>query len=171
MRLTLQSFLARNLAAASIVGLAVLGFVATGCTNATTKPVAESHDHEGEDHGHEHSHRHGDHGGEIAVLEPGDYDLEWSHNNEDGTVVMHVDAITAKSVKVDSIKVSVKVPDQEAKIYELAKQEDGTYSIKDAELATAIDASGDDESKIEVLATVVIEGKDTTAKLKNMHHH
>ncbi len=36
---------------------------------------------------------------------------------------MHVDAITAKSVKVDSIKVSVKVPDQEAKIYELTKQE------------------------------------------------
>ncbi len=78
MRLTLQSFLARNLAAASIVGLAVLGFVATGCTNATTKPVAESHDHEGEDHGHEHSHRRGS-WCEIAVLEPGDYDMEWSH--------------------------------------------------------------------------------------------
>ena len=161
--------MARNFAAASIVGLAVLGFNATGCTNATTKPVAESHDHEGEDH--DHGHRHGDHGGEIAVLEPGDYDLEWSHNNEDGTVVMHVDAITAKSAKVDSIKVSVKVPEQEAKTYELAKQEDGTYSVKDVELATAIDASGDDESKIEVLATVVVDGKDTTAKLKNMHHH
>ncbi len=79
---------------------------------------------------------------------------------------MYVNGITDKSAKVDKISVEVTVPNQEAKTYELAKQEDGTYSIENAELVTAIDASGDEASGITAKVSVTVDGKDTQLILK-----
>lgn len=154
-----------------IVSLGVFGLTQTGCNNTApeTKPAPAANDH-GHDHkekAHEdHGHEHGTHGGEIVVTEPGDIKVEWTHNHDSGELTIYVIDKTAESAYI-----TVDMKDKEPKKYDLTAGKDpNSFTIKDAELVTVIDAS---EADTTIKPNVVIkaDGGEHKAFLKVMHHH
>lgn len=156
-----------------IVSLGLFGLTQAGCTNSApaTKntPTSNEHGHEhGEHEGHEHGndHRHGSHSGEIVVLEPSHADVEWTHNHDTGELTIYVDGKPAESAHID-----IEVTGKDTKKYELTKgTEPNSFTIKDAELVTAIDASEADPKAIKPTVVVVVDGKENKAVLKVFHH-
>jgi hypothetical protein len=156
-----------------IVSLGVFGLAQTGCTPSSTDtkttPTANSteaekgHDHADHDHG---DHRHGTHSGEIVVTEPGHIDVEWTHNHDDGEVTIYVDGKT-----VQSAYINLEVTGKDAKKYDLAAgTEPNSFTIKDTELVTAIDASEADPKTIKPTVVIVVDGAEHKADLKVFHH-
>lgn len=155
-----------------VVSLGVFGLTQAGCTNTAPEtkhtPSANEHGHEGHDHGdHDHGHEHGAHGGEIVVVEPGDIKVEWTHNHDDGDLTIYV-----VDKKAESAYINIEMEGKEPKKYELkAGSEANSFSIKDTELVTVIDASETEGSGIKPSVAITADGAEHKAVLKVMHHH
>jgi hypothetical protein len=171
MKITLkhQAYVAMSL-------LALLGFTASGCSpTATTENAAASHDHDhdhdhAEEEEHEHEHRHGEHGGEISILEPGHYEIEWKNDSDSGEVKIYTDAIAEKSAKIEKLTITTKIGDKEPVTYDFTTVEGNVYSLKNTDLATVIDSTSKEDKTTSAKIAVTIDGKEQTAKLVNMHH-
>ena len=142
-----------------------LSFMVSGCNPPAAPPAKVE-----EEHSHSHSHRHGAHGGEIAVVEPGDFDIEWRHNSDNGEVKIYVDEITSAGKKVEKVVVKTSIGSGEPTTYEFTAGADGVYTATNVDLVTAIDASTDEAGGSTANVVVTVDGQEHSALLLNMHH-
>ncbi len=165
----------------AVMSCALAGLNGCNPPNSDSKSdsmVKEDHDHDGHDHdahdhdaGHSHGkHEHGAHGGELVTVEPGDYKIEWTHDEAEGTVTMFVDEVVETGKAVEKLQVKLEMTGQDAKFYDLDKQADGTFMAKDIEMVTAIDASGEKDSGIKASVVALIDGIEQMAELEIFHH-
>ena len=115
-------------------------------------------------------HQHGIHGGEITIVQPGGYPIEWVHN-DDSSMTLYFDSVTEKKMTPEGVMIKVATNGKAGKTYNLKSGADSTFVSDDKELSTAVDASGKEDDKMTSTLMFKVDGKEQTGKLYDMHAH
>lgn len=178
-------FLVRHfLAVVAFAMIAPIGLLFTGCDSPVVAESGQSNDHDEDGHddhdhdahgrddhdGHDHGHSdaHGPNGGEMVHLHPGHANLEWTHDEETGELVVYVDSLADQ---VDSVRVELNVTGSEMRTidFESAELAEGAkvFRVTDPGLVTAIDI----KEGVEAMLLVNAGDVEMSGKLECNHDH
>jgi hypothetical protein len=155
----------------AIVLLASVPF-ALGCETGDDDPDSDDHGNSEDDPsdphaGHDHSS--GPHDGHIMELGES-YHIEWTHNDDTGTVTVYVlDSSMKKVVNADSVKIRTKVKESKTYDLELVQQdEESFFELKDGSLLAILDTVGEGVS---ASVEVVVDGKTLSQEFEEHAEH